>query len=209
MRLTTGMFLLLGATAIGSTIFVTSWRTSRPGGTVAGAEPAASGAAGSADLAALQRDVNLLKARSKLPPVVAIAPPAKSEAESRPPDAEAARAVAKEQVRQVTQTLENKYASEPVDAAWSGKRTGDIRAAIVGKDSRTMVASVACATSLCKVVLDHDTREAQAEIAPTLSELEPFRSGVFFSYDESAKPPRTTAYVLREGHDISEVFGAL
>jgi hypothetical protein len=59
------------------------------------------------------------------------------------------------------------------------------------------------------VVLDHDTREAQAEIAPTLSELEPFRAGVFFSYDESAKPPRTTAYVLREGHDISEVFGAL
>jgi hypothetical protein len=150
----------------------------------------------------------MLKAKSKQPKVVLVAPSGRAEGpgESAPTSPEAQKAAAQEQERKVAATLEDKLASETVDPVWSRKRSQDLRNAVGTQDPRSVVSSVACASTLCKLVLNHDTLAAQREIAAKLVELEPFHAGVVFSYDKAATPPKTTLYVMREQHDFGEIF---
>jgi hypothetical protein len=115
----------------------------------------------------------------------------------------AAQAKAEEQVMQVTEALERKYATEPVDRSWGNKQTDDIRNAIGETVPGTRLASVQCASSLCKVVLQHDTAAAQHDVASHLGGLPAMRAGIFYRYDEDPNQPRTTLYVLREGFDLN------
>jgi hypothetical protein len=206
MRLRT-FLLLLGLGAIAVMIVGVSWRDrARSARTVASTDehPASSD-----EIVALRRDVALLKTRSTIPPpgllVVPVGEKPEKDTRSAPPDPAVARAQAEEQVRQVTETLERKVATEPVDRSWGDKQSAEIRNAIGEGIAGTRLSSVQCAASLCKVVLQHDTAAAQHEAAPKLGGLPPMRAGVFYHYDEDPNQPRTTLYVLREGFDFHEL----
>jgi hypothetical protein len=202
---------ILAAGAIAATLIAVSWRA--PGSLTPGGKgvPTAGRAGADVDLATLAREIDALKAKARAPQVLVVAKPTEQAQPSAGDQAAAADpevrlAQAKEQQRQAASTLDKKHASEQVDQVWSEKQSRGIRDAVASKDPRTVVAAVNCASSLCKIVLNHDSEDAQRQVANNLGELEPFRAGVFYSYDESANPRRTTLYVLREGHDFRETF---
>ena len=203
MRLRT--VLLLGISVLIVTIFGVSWRDRLRSARTAVTTDEHS--APSDEIVALRRDVALLKARSTSPTpgllMVPVGEKPKEEAPAAAPDPAVARAKTEEQVTQVTEALEHKYATEPVDRSWGDKQTDDIRNAIGESVPGTRLASVQCASSLCKVVLQHETAAAQHEIASHLGGLPAMRAGVFYHYDEDPNQPRTTLYVLREGFDLN------
>jgi hypothetical protein len=86
--------------------------------------------------------------------------------------------------------------------------TREIEEAIASNARGTRVLAAACASSLCRVEVDHDTAEAQRGLGEALAEVEPFRAGVFYRYDEAAVPPTTTIYVVRDGHDFRDGSGS-
>ena len=54
-------------------------------------------------------------------------------------------------------------------------------------------------------MLEHDDESSQLGIAQQVRDLPDLSWGVFYAYDESARPPRTTLYVLREGKSIGDL----
>ncbi len=206
MRMRAWIVLVLGAGALASACLFLSWR-SRAGQTPATGAGRADGEPAS-ELSELKREVQLLKAKSKLPQVFVVGS-AQATTDQRPPNAEEQDAIAQDRQRRVAASLEHKLASEVVDTAWSRKRTQDIREVVAGQDARTAISSVTCASTLCRLVLDHDSLAAQKETTAKLAESEPFDAGVFLSYDEAVTPPRTTLYLLREGHDFHQVVPTL
>ena len=197
--------IVLGAATLGCLLILFSWRArdKQAAASVLVADSAASGS----DLTDLKRDVEFLKVRSKSPQVVMVAPSDRGEESAqKPQNPEQEKATSRERLRQIAATLEHKFAAESVDPAWSDQRSRDIREAVGAQDPRTIVSSVTCGATLCKLVLDHDTVAAQRDLTANLGDLEPFHAGVFYNHDESANPPRTTLYVLREGHDFNQIF---
>ena len=168
MRAWIALVLVTAAAGISVTLF--SWRARDP--RPASTQPATQAGEVASELTGLRREVDLLKAKSKQPKVVLVAPSGRAEAprESAPSSPEAQKAVAQEQERKVAATLEDKLASETVDPVWSRKRSQDLRDAVGTQDPRSVVSSVACASTLCKLVLNHDTVAAQREIATKLVE---------------------------------------
>jgi hypothetical protein len=174
-----------------------SWRRgrSRPAGSAAVAETSPT----AQEVDELRREVDELKLRTA-PKLVLVAPGVNPAA--------APEQKARERTRMTTETLESRFAGEGIDVDWSRKATQDLRAALAGRDAQTRLTGVDCATSLCKVVMEHESPEAQRELASAIGELPPFRAGVVYRYDKNGEAPRTTLYVLREGHDFREVIGA-
>jgi|GEM_PF-6231040 len=60
----------------------------------------------------------------------------------------------------------------------------------------TRVESVECTSSMCRCVLQHQTRWAQTSIDSSLDGLELQMSGVEYNYDETNGAPRTITYVF-------------
>ena len=202
MRLRTPV--LLGVSALIVTIVGVSWRDrARSARTAVSADEHT---ASTDEIAALRRDVAVLKAKSASPTpellMVPVGEKAKDDPPAAAPDPVAVQAQAEEQARQVTEALERKYVTEPVDRSWGDKESDEIRNAIGDGLRGTRLTSVQCASSLCKVVLDHDTAADQHEAARQMTRLAPNHAGVFFHYDEDPNQPRTTLYVLREGFDV-------
>lgn len=59
----------------------------------------------------------------------------------------------------------------------------------------TRVESVECTSTICRCVLQHQTRWAQRSIDSSLADLELLNLGVEYNYDEADVSPRTIAYV--------------
>jgi hypothetical protein len=62
--------------------------------------------------------------------------------------------------------------------------------------------SCVCGTTLCEVVVTHDDRTSQRRMAVPLSRTPPFTTEIFYQYDRSSVPLKTTLYVAREGYQL-------
>jgi hypothetical protein len=103
------------------------------------------------------------------------------------------------------ETLEHRHDSEPVDPSWSEKQSAEIRSQ-VGKDiPGTTLSTTSCASSLCRVVLLHETTDAQMAASRKLATLPVMAPGVFYDYHTDTLPPQTVLYVLRAGTDPAKV----
>ncbi len=166
-------------------------------------------------LEALERDVSTLEKQLRQRPALAPSLPLEV---SRPPAAPGgpgheAEAVtpslprSPEELAQRSQGLVTELAShlderletEPLDRDWSSEQLRRMEDAIRGL-GRTQLLQATCGSTLCRVVVDHESTEDQQQFALDAGPLEPFHAGVFFQPDAQARPPRTTLYVLRKGH---------
>jgi hypothetical protein len=105
---------------------------------------------------------------------------------------------------EAAQTLEAKFESEPIDAAWSVTMVREIRAALSSAAPAARVLQANCATSFCRVVLGHDAEDDQREFASQVAATKPFQEGVFYDYDQTPKALKTTLYVVRRGYSFRE-----
>jgi hypothetical protein len=159
-------------------------------------------------IAALQREIELLKLIARRPQAVP-APSGSTRAQDTPaaspapgPTPEPARAL---QPVEVAERLEDHFMGEPADRVWSDQVRSELQAALSAQPTGTRMTSAECATSLCKVTLLHETTHAQRELASTVASLPALGAGVFYHYEQHTEPPRTVLYVVREGHDIREM----
>lgn len=61
-----------------------------------------------------------------------------------------------------------------------------------------------CATSLCRVVLGHDSEDEQRGLVHQVAAAKPFQEGVFYDYDHTEGARKTTLYVLRQGYSFGD-----
>ncbi|MCP3140303.1 hypothetical protein [Pyxidicoccus xibeiensis] len=166
-------------------------------------------------LEALRRDVSKLEqqllqrqALATPPPLEPTRPPAAPggpghEAEAvkpslpRTPEELAQRS--QELVTELASHLEERLETEPLDRDWSSEQLRRMEDAIRGL-GRTQLLQATCGSTLCRVVVGHESTEDQQKFSLDIEPLEPFHAGVFFQPDEQARTPRTTLYVLRKGH---------
>jgi hypothetical protein len=91
-------------------------------------------------------------------------------------------------------------ASEGIDRTWARDTERQIQQ-VVAMTAGTKLDTVECAATLCRVVVRHDTREDQRNLAD-IRHQEPFQQGIYFDYDHAAL--KTTMFVLRRGHSFRE-----
>jgi hypothetical protein len=113
-----------------------------------------------------------------------------------------------QEVATLTRSLEAHFAGETIDPSWSHSMELTLRGELVAKATGSTVLESRCATTMCRIVLRHETRQLQRELASVVSDLVPFRPGVFYAYDASTKPPQSTLYVMRTGYDFPAVNGS-
>lgn len=138
---------------------------------------------------------------SETPPALPIARAdlAQPEAPAAPPPPAQAQPTEAELLAQFAAELEDKFHGEPLDRAWSVEMTTQIRSTVRESLPSARLLEAGCASSLCRVVLRHDSLEEQRKLGFTLASAVPFQHGVFYDYDATANPPTTTLYVAREG----------
>jgi hypothetical protein len=112
-----------------------------------------------------------------------------------------------ERHQEVISSLEARFASEEVDVEWRTKAVREIQTSISSSAPGSRILEADCASSLCRVVLAHDTEEARRNVAVQLGSLEPFKAGVLYSYDRESKPPQTTLLIQREGSSADSPLG--
>jgi hypothetical protein len=95
-------------------------------------------------------------------------------------------------IARLTQSFETRFASETIDPSWSRSIELTIRNELAPKATGSTVLESRCASTLCRIVLRHETPRSQRELAYAMSDLAPFRQGVFYSYDAKSNPPETT-----------------
>jgi len=164
----------------------------------------------SSDVRALRAEVDALKARSEQPtvyyvkqpvepaapaPVAAAVEPVEAQEESE--ETKAARAA--ERIRETATALAARFAGEHVDGAWSTETARSLRSVFGPATPGTRVTEADCASTLCRVVLEHEDRDAQHALGNAIASAEQFAAGVFYDYDKSSDPPKTTLFVLRPG----------
>src|SRR5262249_7521259 len=99
------------------------------------------------------------------------------------------------------------FTSQTLDPSWSRDMALTLRNELIAAaPTGSTVLEAECAATLCRVVLKHESRSAQQGLARVVSDLAPFRAGVFYALDSEASPLRSTLYVLREGHDFNEML---
>ena len=198
-------FLLLPSLVlIGLLVFAfTGWRARRAQS--AGRESAEGTSA--QDLDALRGEIEALKRRSSAGPIYLVAPAPAAEVKasntSDPSPEEAARQ-SRERVREAENQLAERFAHEGIDREWSTKTVRQIQDAVSLNAPGTRLSKAECASSLCRVVLTHDTEDIQREIGTVIAGLQPFQAGVFYSYDHESQPPKTTLFVARPGANFRD-----
>jgi hypothetical protein len=100
--------------------------------------------------------------------------------------------------------LQAKFEQETLDAGWALPMVRSIRGSIASLAPTARLLAADCATSLCRVVLEHQSDEDQRNIAGQVVASEPFKEGVFYDYQHGAGPPKTTLYVIRQGHSFRD-----
>jgi hypothetical protein len=107
-----------------------------------------------------------------------------------------------EQRRVLTELLDGRYNGESVDPSWSVGRATAIKTAFATAMPDVNVVAADCATTLCKVVVQHTDGESQAGLMERASEVEALGTETFFLFDKDATPPRTTLYMARAGEKL-------
>lgn len=130
-------------------------------------------------------------------PVVAAAGEADLKPASSPVDLTARQAEAAAQ-------LQAKFEQESLDANWALPMVRSIRGSIATSAPTARLLEAECATSLCRVVLEHPSDEDQRSIAGQVMASEPFTEGVFYDYQHGSATPKTTLYVIRQGYSFRD-----
>lgn len=73
-----------------------------------------------------------------------------------------------------------------------------MREAILANAPGSRVVKAECASTLCRVVLSHDSERAQKGLGPAIAGLVPFRFGVIYDYDFTPNRRSTTLFVARD-----------
>ena len=171
------------------------------------AKAAASPDALAREVEALRGDVVKLRADAQ-PKVYVVSPPPSPDAATAPPDvaaSEPASPLSPEQRHaQTAADLQLKLESETIDAQWSRSMVRELRETVSAAVPGARVLQTDCATSLCRVVLAHDSEEEQRGLAHQVAAAKPFQEGVFYDYDQSEGALKTTLYVLRPGHSFDD-----
>lgn len=154
------------------------------------------------EVVALKRDVASLKraaivqagrAAGTALAVPAAQPPQRPTAPSRDPELHR---------KLVTDALEGRLSSESGDPGWSGPRVREIKSAFAASLPGVNVVAADCATTLCKVVVEHTDGESQESLTEKAAETEGLDGETYFLFDRDASPPRTTLYMGRSGHHL-------
>jgi hypothetical protein len=174
----------------------------------------------SREVRALRAEVDALKARAQRPTVYHVEPlleraaPTLTPAAAEPVEvveesAEMQAARAAERNHETATELASRFAGEYVDRAWSAEAVRSLRSAFGPATPGTQLVEADCASTLCRVVLRHDDRDAQYALGDALAGKEQFGPGVFFDYDKASDPPKTTLFVLRPGASFRDETGTL
>ena len=166
-----------------------------------GADPAAE------DVATLKREVASLK---RLAVAQALRPLAATPAQpGEPPRGDPAlparRFAPGEQRKLVGDALESRFAGEPIDPSWSAARVQMLRETFARSLPGINVTQAACASTLCKLAVEHSDGESQTALMEKLSGAEGVDAEVYYLFDREAVPPRTTLYVARPGQTLPRV----
>jgi hypothetical protein len=105
---------------------------------------------------------------------------------------------------QTAAELQLKLESEAIDAAWSTLMVRELRETVSGAVPAARLLQTDCATSLCRIILGHDSEEEQRGLAHQVAAAKPFQEGVFYDYDQSQGALKTTLYVLRPGYSFDD-----
>ena len=100
--------------------------------------------------------------------------------------------------------LDERLSGEPVDAEWARGAARGIQESIAANAIGSKVRAAECGSTVCRVVVEHDTEEAQKELGRSLAKQEPFRVGTLYKYSDPGAPPVTTLYVLRDGETFRD-----
>lgn len=191
---------LLGATPVGLTVLALSWRGPRPTAPV-------DAPSDTKTLASLQREVKLLKSRPQLPRVLVVPGATPGNDNHQPtPDPASDETTAREQVTRVATALADQFNGERPEPGWSTQKAAAIRAAIEASGGGTLLASTACGHTLCRVILESTSDEPIRALADRIAPQEPFRAGVFYTYEDVEGRRRAILYVVREGEDVRALF---
>jgi hypothetical protein len=87
---------------------------------------------------------------------------------------------------------------------WSRDTREQIETTVAEHAPRASLVEAECGTSLCRVVLVHPSLADQKAI-DELGAHAPFDQGTYYHYTGDESAPRTTLYVVREGHSIREL----
>jgi histone H3/H4 len=189
--LTIMMALGLGVAAW---VGLTRTRASAPGAPVSASDDTAQ------ELATLKGEVASLKkiavAQALRPALAAAADkPARTESAARhlPPA---------EQRRMVKEALEGRFDSEAADPRWSAGRVQVLRDTFAHSMPEMNVVAADCATTLCRVTVEHTDVENQDSLMEKISSADGVEAEILYLFDKEATPPRTTLYIARPGHTL-------
>lgn len=170
------------------------------------AAPASSPEALAREVEALRGEVVRLRADAQpkifvVPGAAPAAEPVAAEVTEKP---QPSALTAEERNAQSAADLGARFESEPIDAAWSTATEREIRDTLASSVPAARLIKADCATSLCRVVLAHDSEADQQAIAHHLGAAQPFQEGVFYDYQRAPGALQTTLYVLRPGYSFQD-----
>jgi hypothetical protein len=93
--------------------------------------------------------------------------------------------------------LEERFEEESADPGWSSAQERALREALGTPPEGSELEDIECATSLCRVLLRHESLDAQQLFAATASSAESLEADVFFDYETESSPPATILYLVR------------
>lgn len=153
------------------------------------------------ELAELRREMATLKRMSAAQTVRAPAPATEAQRPREEAKPSIARLPPAEQKRLLTEALETQYGREGVDATWSPARVTEIKTAFGALPDVTVVAAE-CASTLCRVLVQHADADSQGSLMERTAETEGLGTQTIYLFDKEATPPRTTLYIARAGHRL-------
>jgi hypothetical protein len=103
--------------------------------------------------------------------------------------------------------LEEKLASEPVDAAWASGAAEKLNAAAARGAPFGTVQALRCTATLCKLVIAHPEAEDVRRFVEGFSADPPPEGQILYQYGEGPSP-RTTVWVSRKGEKLPRPAGS-
>jgi hypothetical protein len=104
------------------------------------------------------------------------------------------------------ESLDRRLLTEARDVAWGNESVTKASETLARVPGATLLSST-CASTVCRVVMTQGSNDEQRSLGNTISSSPPFDQGTLYRYDYASVPPRTTLYVIREGHDLAELTG--
>lgn len=158
-------------------------------------------------LRADQRQVKLAEVVTRVAASQAAAPggPAAPTAQEAPPlTREEQERRFNDHLRRRVEELDQVFATDAVDRGWSAATVESMQRVLAGVTGARL-RDARCASRLCRVEVEHASRDEQRALAEQVLGQEPFTHGVLFDYDKASTPLKTTLYVARDGVTLAKL----